>query len=272
MIVGGHQPEYLPYFNFFCKLIYADMFVLVDHVQFVPKAFHNRNYIRSSTGKILLTVPVMTANRSRQRIRDVEIHKDIAWPRRQWKSILLNYRKAPFFDAYAGKFEAVYSRSWTWLVDLNAELISVFMESLGIKKNIAFSSELGIGGHNTDLLIEICRTVGGHAYLSGTGARRYVEEDKFVAAGLRHHILETRHPVYRQCHTGFIPNLSTLDLLFNCGPTASEIIAAARVPGSDAPFDSNDGLATSGSPAADVSHGTDGVADRPAECLRTALI
>jgi hypothetical protein len=229
MIVSGHQPEYLPYFGFFCKLIHADVFVFVDHVQFMQKGFHNRNYIRSATDKILLTVPVITAGRWRQAIRDVEIHNEVAWARRHWKSIALNYRKAPFFEACGGPIEAVYSRSWRWLVDLNAELISAVMEILGIKKKVVFSSELGVSGQKTDLLVDICRAVGADTYLSGAGARRYVDEEKFRDAGLAHEILDARAPVYEQCHTGFVPNVAVIDLLFNCGPASYGTIAAARV-------------------------------------------
>ena len=229
MIVSGHQPEYLPYFGFFCKLIHADVFVLVDHVQFLEKAFQNRNYIRSTTDRILLTVPVITKGRWRQSIRDVEIHNEIAWARRHWRSIMLNYRKAPFFEAYGAPVEALYSRPWRWLVDLDAALLAVLMDSLGIRKTVLFSSELGVAGHKTDLLIDICRTVGAHTYLSGAGAHAYVDEAKFGAAGLAHEFVELRPPAYRQCHTGFVPNLAVIDLLFNCGPAAHDAIAAARV-------------------------------------------
>ena len=229
MIVSGHQPEYLPYFGFLCKVIHADVFVLVDHVQFLEKAFQNRNYIRSATDRILLTVPVVTKGRWRQSIRDVEIHNQIGWARRHWKSISLNYRKAPFFEAHGERLEALYDRPWRWLVDLDAALISLVMDGLGIKKKVLFSSELGVTGHKTDLLLDICRAVGAHTYLSGAGARVYVDEAKFGEAGLAHEFVELRPPVYRQCHPGFVPNLAGIDLLFNCGPAAHDVIAAARV-------------------------------------------
>ena len=229
MIVSGHQPEYLPYYAFFCKLIHADVFVLVDHVQFLEKAFQNRNYIRSGADRLLLTVPVMTKGRWRQPIREVEIHNGVAWARRHWKSIALNYRKAPFFDAYHAPIEAVYARPWKWLVDLNAALISALMESLGIRKRLVFSSDLGVAGHKTDLLVEICRGVAATTYLSGAGGHAYVDEARFHEAGLAHEFLEVRHPVYRQRDHGFVPNLAVIDLLFHCGPASHDMIAAARV-------------------------------------------
>ena len=229
MIVSGHQPEYLPYFGFFCKMIHADVFVLVDHVQFLKKSFQNRNYIRSGTDPILLTVPVLTNGRSRQSIRDVEIGPEGAWARRHWKSITLNYGKAPFFEAYRAPIETVYARPWKWLVDLNTALVSALMSSFGISKTILFSSELGVDGHKTDLLVDLCRRVGASTYLSGAGARAYVDESRFAEAGLTHEFLEVRHPAYRQCHHGFVPNVAGIDVLFNCGPASRDTIAATRL-------------------------------------------
>ena len=38
------------------------------------------------------------------------------------------------------------------------------------------------------------------------------------------------HPVYPQLHGAFVPNLSALDLLLNCGDEAPGVLAATRVP------------------------------------------
>jgi len=44
------------------------------------------------------------------------------------------------------------------------------------------------------------------------------------AAGLGHHWQLFEHPVYPQGRTPFMPHLSIIDLLFNVGPDAAEIV------------------------------------------------
>ena len=58
MILTAHQPTYLPWLGLFNKISYSDVFVFFDTVQYLPKEWMNRNYIRSKDEKILLTVPV----------------------------------------------------------------------------------------------------------------------------------------------------------------------------------------------------------------------
>ena len=54
-----HQPNYLPWIGYFDKMRTADVFVLLDAVQY-PRArsVANRNAIRTAQGELLLTVPV----------------------------------------------------------------------------------------------------------------------------------------------------------------------------------------------------------------------
>ena len=54
-------------------------------------------------------------------------------------------------------------------------------------------------------------------YLSGVGARDYYEPELYEKAGIEVIWQEFEHPVYPQQYDGFIPYLSSIDLLFNCG-------------------------------------------------------
>jgi hypothetical protein len=45
LIVAIHQPEHLPWLGFFNKIDQADLFVLLDVVQFRKNYFQNRNRI-----------------------------------------------------------------------------------------------------------------------------------------------------------------------------------------------------------------------------------
>ena len=59
MIVAVHQPQYLPWLGYFDKIDKADVFVLLDTVQFKKNEWQNRNKIKTAQGWQWLTVPVM---------------------------------------------------------------------------------------------------------------------------------------------------------------------------------------------------------------------
>ena len=58
MIVSIHQPQYLPWLGYFDKIDRADVFVLLDTVQYKKNEWQNRNRIKTARGAQWLTVPV----------------------------------------------------------------------------------------------------------------------------------------------------------------------------------------------------------------------
>jgi hypothetical protein len=92
------------------------------------------------------------------------------------------------------------------------------------------ASGLGIDGTQTERLVRICRHFGAARYLSGSAARTYLQVPLFEAAGIAVEWQDFAHPVYPQLHGAFVPYLSALDLLFNCGPDARRILAGASMP------------------------------------------
>jgi hypothetical protein len=68
-------------------------------------------------------------------------------------------------------------------------------------------------------VIDICLKVGGTEYLSGNGARAYQMESHFTENGLKLVYLAYKPIQYRQLwpKVGFLPYMSVLDYIFNCG-------------------------------------------------------
>jgi hypothetical protein len=110
------------------------------------------------------------------------------------------------------------------LVDLDIALINYFLKELGITTPILRSSELGISGKKTDRLIAICKSLGATAFYEGAAGRNYIEEEKFRQAGIELEYQDYQHPVYPQLYGEFIPYLSVIDLMFNCGDESLKII------------------------------------------------
>lgn len=225
MIVTIHQPEHLPWLGFFNKVDQADLFVLLDVVQFRKNYFQNRNRVLGANGPIWLTVPVLTEGHTEKTIKDMQINNATNWRDKYWKSIYYSYKKHPYFDDCAPFFEETLAKEWLLLAELNESIIRFLCNSLGIKTKIIRASELNPAGSSSELLLDVCRKTGADIYLAGQTAKEYLDESIFKDESIevRYHRFE--HPVYPQLsQTEFVSHLSTLDLLFNCGPESLEII------------------------------------------------
>ncbi len=86
------------------------------------------------------------------------------------------------------------------------------------------SSSLGIDAKGQSLLIEICKRLGANAYVSLSTAKKYINKDLFQREDIEVRFYPFRPIVYPQLWGDFIPNLSSIDLLLNCGQKALAII------------------------------------------------
>jgi hypothetical protein len=236
MIVAAHQPSYLPWLGYFDKLAKADLFVVMDHLQFEAQNFQNRNRLKVNNGTTWLTVPV-EASPQADRICDKAICNSASpkehWQRRSWLTIENHYRRSPFFAIYAEQLKDVYTRPWERLVDLDLHILQLACKWLGIRRPIIRSSSLDLTGQKTDLLIDLCKKVGAHAYLTGSGgSASYLDAEQMGRQGLGVIWQHFEHPTYdqRYPHLGFVPNLGFLDLVLNCGPESRNVLFAGSHP------------------------------------------
>ncbi len=224
MIVFVHQPEYIPWLGFFDKLARCDTFVIYDDAQYQHGGFHNRNRIRTSRGWEWLTVPIVHGHP--QTIKNVKISGD-NWKDKHLNAISLNYQKTPFFKEYFPIIKEAIKSNQQYLMNVNLHLIEAIADLLNIKVHMVRSSEFPYCGHEkNEKLISICKYLGAETYLSGSGGRTYVRESLFREAEIRLYWHNYLHPIYKQYFEGFEPNMSIVDLLFNLGPRAKEIVMA----------------------------------------------
>ena len=215
-VVAIHQPEYLPWLGFFKKMMNAELFVFLDDVQFRKKGWQNRNRIRINDGTTLLSIPVHT--HSYPKINEVTIDNEKNWSIRHKKSILYNYARAPYFDEIKDFVESIFEKKFQYLLDLNTEIIKFIMNELEIKSKIVFSSELEISKKGSDRVIDICKAVGADHYITGTfWAESNLRVEEFKKSNIDVEFQKFQHPIYKQIHGEFIPEMSIIDLLFNEG-------------------------------------------------------
>jgi len=218
MIVGIHQPQYIPWPPYLLKMLESDVFIFLDSVDFQKNGLQNRNQIKTAQGTQWLTVPVK--QRLGQRISEVQIDNSTDWRRKHRLAIAQNYRKAKAFDACSDDLDVLFASEWTSLSDLNIHVISLMLKWMGVERPALRSSRMQATGKASDLVLNLCREVGGKTYLSGMGGRDYLDEAAFRDAGIE---IVYRPPVmpveYKQLNpgVGFLDSLSALDLIFNAG-------------------------------------------------------
>jgi hypothetical protein len=226
-VLAAHQPQFAPWLGYFDKLDRADVFVLLDNVQYKKNEWQNRNRIKGADGPQWLTVPV--SGRFGQEIRELDIAARENWQLRHLKTLSTCYRRAPHFEDTLELYERIARRPWEKLAELNIQLLRDLVAQLNLETEIVLASELDpLPDHRDERLIELCRRFDARDYLAGAGGRAYMELERYEAAGLNVVFQDYQHPAYPQLFGDFTPNLSILDLLFNCGPSSTEIIRGGR--------------------------------------------
>jgi hypothetical protein len=161
------------------------------------------------------------------RILEVLIDNNQNWSEKHLRTLYHAYSKAPHFKNIFPLFEEALSEPWEYLAQLNIHLIRVVCRYMGIENSCKFirMKDIDAKGKSTELLIDICRRVGADTYVSGVTGRKYLKDEKFEKAGLRLAYCVFEQPKYAQLWSSeFMPNLSILDLLFNCGPESKKIL------------------------------------------------
>lgn len=225
--VAIHQPNYIPWPGYFHKLAACDVFVYLDAVQYPRgRSFAARNRIKTPNGVTYLTIPVSVPKGQEGKASYLEVElADDKWRRKHLATVEQSYGKAQNFDDVFRLYERGLGAGET-LVDLNIALVDAFASYLGIStRRVRLSELLPSFGQKTELIVDVCRAVGAHAYLSGSGGgREYTDEAVLAEHGIELRFDDYEYPRYEQLWGEFEPNLSVLDVLFNCGPESRDLV------------------------------------------------
>ncbi len=236
-VLAMHQPNFLPWIGFFHKMSQVDIFVLMDTAQVSNSgSWANRAMVKMPKGPAWLTLPIVRSE-GRRSYRDQKLATDLEWPRRAKKMLQSNYSRSPHYAGlysdcinaimYMNVVDAAYAGGAA-LGKMNFELIQWLHSILRIKADLVELSHLNLQDcAKEELPVRLCERFSAGVYLSGTGAKSYNQPELFGAAGVELRYQEFKHPVYPQPWGDFLPNLSIIDLLFNCGPDAEAILKGA---------------------------------------------
>jgi hypothetical protein len=236
-VVACHQPNFLPWLGYFAKIYHADIFFLLDDVQFTQgHGKHNwttrvRNLTQS--GPQWLSVPVKRTGKGKQLINEVKINTaDKRWLRKTLLSLEQSYKKTQYFEQYYGAFKEILAEGQELIAELNIKMVMWLIDIIGIPVITHRSSDFSVTSASTQRLIDLTKAVGGRVYLSGDGADAYQLEGEFKKNDIILKKIGFHHPVYEQIHgSEFTAGLSIIDALFNLGAEATHnLLANSRMP------------------------------------------
>jgi hypothetical protein len=229
MIVSINQPAYLPWLGYFERIARSDVHIVLDHVQFEKNSFTNRNKVRTREGSAWLTVPLSTKGRFGDLpIQGLAFAPNDPWPKKHWATLRINYARTPFFSYYAPAYETLYHNNWDCFGQMVRAFLDQHLRDLGINTPLLFSSEMGVDGAKSELVLNLCKKAGATTYLSGALGRDYLDESAFTRAGMTVAYQDYAHPIYAQHLPGFEPYMCVLDLLFNHGPNSRNILMSQK--------------------------------------------
>ena len=223
MKVAIHQPQYFPWPPYVHKVMSADIFVYLDSVQFSKNGVQNRNQIKTAHGPLWLTIPVQ--NHLGQLLKDTRL-ADPRATRKHWKTIQTNYARTAGLARWRDELEQLLDRDSEFLEEPAIASTEWMLSKLNVRNTRVKASEMdGVSGEASKLIASICGALGGTSYLTGTGALAYLDTKDFVDIGCEVMVQQWKPFTYNQAASGgFIPDLSTLDLLLNCPDQAADLI------------------------------------------------
>jgi hypothetical protein len=226
------QPGYLPWLGFFDLMYRADIFVILDDVQYTIRDWRSRNRVKTPDGILWLTVPIKAKGIREKLINDVEIDTTQQWQKNHLKSLESFYKKTKYFDEIINVVSEVYKKNYNFLIDIDMDIILKIYHYFYLKTKICFSSDILSTGKKDEKLLSICKHLNATHYLSGNAAQEYLREPIFLTEGITVEWHNYRHPYYNQLwlkEQGFISHLSIVDLLFNHGPDSLAILTNQKV-------------------------------------------
>lgn len=218
--IAIHQPNYIPWQGYFHKIAHCDTFVFLDDVPFSKGSLTNRTYYRQkkqTNKRAYLTVP-LKKHPLGTLIKDLQIDHSQNWQQRQLNQIKNTYSGVPAFDKIYPIFSTWMGLSLDFihLSEWNQFLISQLSDLIGLSPNFICSSALPVKGKASEYIIKIVQYLDGNIYLSGTGAKKYQDEEDYIKEGIQLKYSLFMEAPYQQEQGEWLNGLSIMDKLMNC--------------------------------------------------------
>ena len=184
-VVCIHQPGYLPWLGLIDKVFRSDVFVVMDNVQYNRDSFQHRTLYSTAQGAKYLSLAVKKAGHIQQglKIRDIEL-ADLRMPCKHFETLRQRYGKTPGWKGLAPALEGVLLDPPGTLLEITMRTLELTLRVLGYGGRVVLASSLDCDGKRGDLVLNLVKEAGGDVYLSGTGAKSYMDDAQFERDGI----------------------------------------------------------------------------------------
>ena len=231
MILATIQPSFLPWLGYLEQMGVADIFVYLDDVKYTRQDWRNRNRLLNAAGQPeYLTVPVR-ADSEKRLIKDALIAESPDWPQKMMNKLKVWYAHAPYAKQYLPRLDDILKRKYSYLVDLNYEVMRLLTDAYGISTPTVRSSDAAVSATDKNQrLIDLCRRYGADVLYDGAAAANFIDLVRFQDAGIAVVFQDYVPQVYPQGPHPFVGHLSSLDALLWCGEGARGMLFGSPLP------------------------------------------
>jgi hypothetical protein len=226
------QPMYFPWYGHLEQLKHCDIYVFYDDAQFSKGSMFNRVQLKNGDRQSWMTVPLKNDD-LRLSINQRHPIDGKDWRKEHLRLFQELYSKAAFFNDALRILESVLDEyadgsSLALLSEASTKALAVAFGLTHIEYKR--SSRLDIFGHSSQRVADICSLLNATQYITGHGAKNYLDHNLFDARGIQVQYISYGLKPYPQ-HSGrqFLPYVSALDCIANCGPTAHEYLDGSLV-------------------------------------------
>lgn len=221
MIVSIHQPNFFPWLGFFNKVNSSNMFIfLTEAKRSKNDKYLTRSLILNNHSKKYLSIPL---GPKQLKIKNLELPLGSKWRVDMLNLLHASYSKSKYYDEMLSDIEKLIMFDCQYFSEFSLNAIYFFMKNLKIEKNYSIDSDFNADfGEGTSRLVNLCKEVNASKYLSGQGAKSYINEESFLNNDIDLIYQDFSPRPYEQLSKKFIPGLSIIDVLFNCGYELTE--------------------------------------------------
>ncbi len=223
------QPFYLPWAGLFNQIKLADIFVHYDDAQLPQgRSFCSRVQIRTKDKTGWLSVPLVSE--SKDLINNTLIDYSQDWREKHLNMIREAFSKTMFYKDLLEIVVKIFNMDINYLSELNIMFTEMVSKYLGFSTCFIRSSLCNVSSRSTKKLVEICRLKKATKYITGHGAKNYLNHELFEKHKIEVEYMKYNIIPYKQLYGEFTPYMTILDLIANTGPDAINYLQSTTIP------------------------------------------
>ncbi|MCM1236127.1 MAG: WbqC family protein [Ruminococcus flavefaciens] len=216
MVMGGNQPYFMPYIEYWQLINAVDVFIISDNYNFIEGGWISRNRILENGKPRFYNIEIQHLS-SERKINELYISDKFDKEKKLFQ-LRCVYKKAPYFQDGYDLMQQIFDydeRNLAYFLENSIKTVCGYLDIT--TKFVRASSIPG----NCDLkkeykIFDQCRYVGADTYINAIGGQSLYSYGQFKEQGIKLGFIKSHDISYKQLWYEFVPNLSIIDvIMFN---------------------------------------------------------